>query len=52
MKNITRAINPIPPRVWGWGSAIAERIVRLCDGTIEVKSEPNVGSTFTVRLPK
>ncbi|MEW6568706.1 MAG: HAMP domain-containing sensor histidine kinase [Chloroflexota bacterium] len=35
----------------GLGLAIAKRIAESHRGTIEVKSELNMGSTFTVRLP-
>jgi len=35
----------------GLGLAISRNLANLMDGEIEVQSEPNVGSTFTVRLP-
>lgn len=35
----------------GIGLSIVHRIITLCSGSIEISSEENVGSTFTVFLP-
>jgi hypothetical protein len=39
--------------VWDWlGLFIAKSIVELHNGAIEVKSKKDVGSVFTIKLPK
>ena len=36
----------------GLGLPLVKRIVELCDGNITVKSEENLGSEFSITLPK
>ena len=36
----------------GLGLAIAYQMVKLLQGDIRLKSEPDVGSTFTISLPE
>lgn len=35
----------------GLGLTLVKKILSLCDGTIEVTSQPDLGSKFTVKLP-
>ena len=49
-----RQVDGTPRRVYGGtglGLAIVRNLCKLMDGTIEVESEVNKGSTFTVTLP-
>lgn len=35
----------------GLGLALTKRLTEVMDGTIEVKSEPEMGTFFTMRFP-
>lgn len=46
-----RADNALNTKGTGLGLALAKQAVDVCGGTIEVTSEPGVGSCFTLRIP-
>lgn len=55
-ENLERIFNPFfttksPNRGTGLGLAISYRIIEQLGGTIEVKSEQGVGTTFNIRFP-
>lgn len=35
----------------GLGLTLVKRVIELCDGTIEVESQKNIGTKFIVKLP-
>lgn len=53
-ENLSRILEPLystKAKGIGLGLSIANEILRRHQGTLQVKSEPGVGSSFTVRLP-
>ena len=53
-KNLKKIFNPFfttKARGTGLGMAIAYNIIKAHQGTIEVESQQNVGTTFTVKIP-
>ncbi|HXH23791.1 MAG TPA: ATP-binding protein, partial [Vicinamibacterales bacterium] len=46
------AATPAPDRGLGMGLSLVRRCVRVLGGTVTVRSEPDRGSEFTVRLPR
>ena len=53
-ENLKKIFNPFfttKARGTGLGMAIAYNIIKAHQGTIEVESEENVGTTFTVKIP-
>ena len=51
-KDFYRSNNTITDKGTGLGLAITQRLTRQLGGTITLESEPKVGSTFVVLLPK
>lgn len=54
-ENLQKIMEPLfttKPRGTGLGLAIVNNIVKRHGGTLEVRSQPHIGTTFTIRLPR